>query len=56
MAAAPLFGDTNMAAVTSRENTLYVKIKISSDGRATRAEIIIFFSLNMEISEVAKYD
>ena len=31
MAAVPLFMDTNMAAVTSRENNLY-KIGLSSNG------------------------
>ena len=40
MAAVPLFRDTNMAAVTSRENTLYALLRKEEDMVTLKSWII----------------
>ena len=59
MAAVPLFGDTNMATVTSRENTQYIKLSVYNYEylitlvqlfiRITLDNRITFFPINSEL-------
>ena len=54
MAAVPLFRDTNMAAVTSRENTLYVRQpgRVSHRLNIRQSEIFVEFQANASFQSV----